>query len=317
MKRARPIVVLTAVFALLAWWWQPTGERAFTGTVAPHEVHDSSPPTEQLGADASEVAPSTVAARRLSRAVPVVQHVPLPADALLAQQIRYWKAAAQSGQPAAQCQWARFAQGCAWSTQSMTPAARTRYEHDNQQALDRGEIPDCRNISRNETDPAFEALISAAEKGHQPSQFLFAAGVLMPPMPDMRRIEHVRRYRDHAGKHAWRAFSAGDSDAAVLLWRAYNRVDADYLFLTGTVEPDPVKAHALDLLMNDLVPGFVVGTAAEAGLGAEQRMQAEAIHAEWRGQQFAHRKPPRFGMRIEEMFDWKNRAIDLCAPDSR
>ena len=87
--------------------------------------------------------------------------------------------------------------------------------------------------------------------------------------------------------------------------------------LAGAIDPDPIKAHALDLLMDDLVPDFVVGSAAEAGLSKEQAAQAEALHAEWRATAFAHGKPPRFGMEIERMFEPEKRTVDLCAPDPR
>ena len=113
---------------------------------------------------------------------------------------------------------------------------------------------------------------------------------------------------------AWRAFDAGDTDAAVLLWRAYNDVDRDVLFLSAVIQRDPIKAHALDQLMLDLVPDHIAGSARDAGLSDEQAMQAQALLAEWRSGAFAQPKPLRFGSRIENMFDWEKRAVDLCAP---
>lgn len=126
--------------------------------------------------------------------------------------------------------------------------------------------------------------------------------------------EEIRAFRTHAPRLAWQAFDAGDSDAAVLLWRAYNRVDGGIVALSSVIDPDPIKAHALDHLMGDLVPNFVVGTAAEAGLSNEQAAQAVALHAEWRATAFSGPMPPRYGMQIETMFELDKPAVDLCAP---
>ena len=105
----------------------------------------------------------------------------------------------------------------------------------------------------------------------------------------------------------------GDSDAALLLWRAYNRVDVEGLPLAGAIDPDPVKAHALDLLLDDLLPEFRVGTVKEAGLSAEQARQAQALHGQWRSSAFAQREPPRYGLLVENMSASELRALDLCA----
>lgn len=161
----------------------------------------------------------------------------------------------------------------------------------------------------------FDFLLGAAQRGHGPSALMFASGIGWSSFIPV--ADEIRRFRTHAPRLAWQAFATGDSDAAVLLWRAYNRVGVEAMPLTGAIDPDPVKAHALDLLVDDLVPDFVVGSAAEAGLSDEQAMQARALHAEWRGGAFAQAKPPRFGMQIEKMFEWEQRAVDLCAPDER
>lgn len=174
---------------------------------------------------------------------------------------------------------------------------------------------DCNGVTDADVQGPFDALLGAAQRGHAPSALLFASGIgssSFIPVPD-----EIRRYRAHASRLAWQAFAAGDSDAAVLLWRVYNRVGVEAMPLAAAIDPDPVKAHALDLLIDDLVPDFIVGTAAEAGLSKEQAAQAEALHAEWRATAFAHGRPPRYGMEIERMFDPEKRAVDLCAPDPR
>ena len=175
----------------------------------------------------------------------------------------------------------------------------------------------CAAVSEADIAGHSEALQHSAERGFAPSQLLFAVGAGFGGIPQIDDTDASRRFKRRAPDFAWQAFSRGDSDAAALLWRVYNGVDSDYLPLAGAIEPDPVKAHALDLLMDDLVPDFVVGTAVDAGLSKEQAAQAEALHAEWRATAFAHGKPPRYGMEIERMFDPEKRAVDLCAPDPR
>lgn len=160
----------------------------------------------------------------------------------------------------------------------------------------------------------FDAMLHAAQQGHVPSQLLFATGAGFSSVMTLDGRNEMLRFREHAPTMAWRAFAAGDSDAAVLLWRAYNRVGRDMLFLVGAIEPDPVKAHALDLLMKDLVPDFIVGSVQEAGLSEDQAQQAAMIHAEWRATAFANAKPPRYGMEFERMWDPEKSAVDLCAP---
>ncbi len=178
-------------------------------------------------------------------------------------------------------------------------------------------LTDCSGVTDSDVRGLADALQQSAERGFTPSQVLYATGIGLGGVPDIKNTDAIRRFRQRAPDLAWKAFSHGDPDAAALLWRVHNEVDVGYVALAGAIDPDPVKAHALDLLMGDLVPGFVVGTAAEAGLSKEQAAQAEALHAEWRATSFAHARPPRFGMEIERMFDPEKRAVDLCAPDPR
>ncbi len=318
MKRGLTYLGLLLALAVLVWWLQ--------GTTVPRPGNEATAPTSPMTPSSAipqtpPATPPTVKLQQPSRPVvgsEAVAHVTAPPpDAPWPQQIRHWKSAAQNGDSMARCEYARHALRCGWEIQIMAADIRAQYHRANAQNFDRGDTADCRGITANDIDPAFDHLFAAAAQGHRESQLLFAAGAMMQPVPNLRRIEQLRRYRDEAGQFAWRAFAAGDSDAAVLLWRAYNRVGSNSLFLAGAIDLDPVKAHALDLLVGDLVPGFVVGSAAEAGLSDEQAMQARAMHAEWRGGAFVKAKPPRFGMQIENIFEWEHRAIDLCASDER
>ena len=241
-------------------------------------------------------------------------NAPNPETTKAVEQIRFWRQHAATGDPYAQCRFSLASAGCAMARSSYAPWARTRIPT---LRTEDGELmgQDCSGVTDADVQGRFEALLSAAQRGHTPSALLLAMGggaSSFIPAP-----EEIRDFRAHAPRLAWQAFEAGDSDAAVLLWRAYNRVQADIVFLSGAIDPDPIKAHALDLLMDDLVPDFVVGSAAEAGLREEQAAQAEALHAEWRATAFAHGKPPRYGMEIERMFEPEKRAVDLCAPDPR
>lgn len=273
-------------------------------------------PTEPADRTKSAVAAGARGAIQ-SGAGPAASIGPPPANAPAVTQIRYWREAARGGDAFAQCQYAHHAVGCLWSISGHTRWARARRESEMASAIDAGEIIDCRGLELSELDPAFDALLRSAQQGMASAQFMFAAGFGLSPWGDVRHPERLVTYRTEAPQLAWRAFAAGDSDAAVLLWRAYNRVRTDFVYLAAAIDPDPVKAHALDLLMGDLVPGFVVGTAAEAGLSKAQAAQAEAMRAEWRATAFAHGRPPRYGMEIERLFDWDQRAMDLCAPDPR
>ena len=261
-------------------------------------------------ADQASRAPS----RAPSAELPRFANAPDPAVTKPVELIRFWRQQAMTGDPEANCRFASLAAGCAMRRAAYSPWARHRIpnlrDHN-------GELmgEDCDGITDGDVQGRFEALLGAAQRGHAPAAVLFASGIgssSFIPIPD-----EVRRFRSHAPQLAWRAFASGDSDAAVLLWRAYNRVGAETMPLAAAIDPDPVKAHALDLLMGDLVPGFVVGTAAEAGLSKAQAAQAEAMRAEWRATAFAQGKPPRYGLEIERLFDWDKRAVDLCAPDPR
>lgn len=314
MRRMPWVLAFAVLLTMLLWWMHRT-------TIAVPATPASPPAT-------TDVAPATLPASRpdVDRQAPpspatspaaIDQLGAPPPDAPWPQQIRYWESAAQRGDRVARCDYARHARHCVWEIQRMAADIRAQYQRVNTLTFQRGDIADCRGISDSDIAPAFDHLLRAAAEGHHESQLLFAAGAMLSPMPDLGRIDQLKRYRDAAGSLAWRAFAAGDSDAAVLLWRTYNRVGVAFLPLAGAIDPDPVKAHALDLLVGDLVSGFVVGSAAEAGLSDEQAMQARALHAEWRSGAFAQAKPPRFGMQIEKMFEWEQRAIDLCAPDER
>jgi TPR repeat protein len=242
---------------------------------------------------------------------------PPPANAPAATQIRYWREAARSGHAYAQCQYARYARRCQTLLSGHTSWASARRESEMAAALDAGRGTVCRGIGFTELDPAFDVLHRSSQQGLVSAQVMFAAGWGLSPWGDVRHPERLIAYRAEAPQLAWRAFAAGDSDAAMLLWRAYNHVQTDFLYLAGAIDPDPVKAHALDLLMDDLVPDIVVGTAAEAGLSKAQAARAEALHAEWRSTAFAHGKPPRYGLEIERMLDDEHPEVDLCRSDSR
>lgn len=241
-------------------------------------------------------------------------NAPNPETTKAVEQIRFWRQQAATGDPYALCRFSLASAGCGMRLSSYSPWARQRIP---ELRTDDGELAgeDCSGVTEADMQGRFEALIGAAQRGHTPSALLLAMGAGMSnfiPAP-----EEIRGFRAHAPRLAWQAFEAGDSDAAVLLWRAYNRVGVEAMPLAGAIEPDPVKAHALDLLMDDLVPDFVVGTATEAGLSKEQAAQAEALHAEWRATAFAHGRPPRYGLELERMFEPEKRAVDLCAPDPR
>lgn len=314
MRRMPWVLAFAVLLTMLLWWMHRT-------TMAVPEAPASPPATKAAAPamlpasrpDVDRQAPSSPA----SSPAAIIQLGAPPPDAPWPLQIHYWKSAAQRGDPVARCEYARHARHCVWEIQRMAADIRAQYQRANTGNLDRGDVADCRGINDGDISAAFDHLLRAAAEGHHESQLFFAAGAMLSPMPDLSRIDQLRRYRESAGQFAWRAFAAGDSDAAVLLWRAYNRVGVSFLPLAGAIDPDPVKAHALDLLVADLVPKFVVGSAAEAGLNDEQAMQARALHAEWRSGAFAKAKPPRFGMQIETMFEWDQRAVDLCAPDER
>lgn len=230
------------------------------------------------------------------------------------EQIRFWRQQATTGDHYARCRFAVVAIGCAARRKNFAPWARNRTQE--LRSAD-GELiaQDCSSVTDADLQGRSEALLGAAQGGHAPSALLFAMGGGLSsfiPSPD-----EIRVFRAHAPRLAWQAFAAGNSDAAVLLWRAYNRVNSDGLFLASAIEPDPIKAHALDLLMGDLVPEFLVGNAREAELSEEQAAQAAALHATWRSTAFAHGRPSRYGLEIEQMFEWERRAVDLCAPDVR
>ena len=264
----------------------------------------------RAGADQASRAPS----RAPSGDLPRFANAPDPAVTKLVELIRFWRQQAASGDPYAMCRLALASTGCAMRRSSYAPWARNQIPELRTEEGERvGE--DCSGVAEADVEGRFEVLLDAAKRGHAPSALFFAMGGGMStflPAPD-----EIREFRAHAPRLAWQAFAAGDSDAVVLLWRAYNRVRTDFVYLAAAIDPDPVKAHALDLLMGDLVPGFVVGTAAEAGLSKAQAAQAEAMRAEWRATAFAHGRPPRYGMEIERLFDWDQRAVDLCAPDPR
>jgi hypothetical protein len=262
----------------------------------------------------TETAASNASSRTQRKEVHRVVIAPNPGTTKPVEQIRFWRQQAMTGDPYASCRFVSVSAGCAMRRAVYSPWARHRTR--NLRTTD-GELvgEDCEGVSDADVQGRFDALLGAAQRGHVASALMFASGIgasSFIPVPD-----EVRRFRTHAPQLAWQAFAAGDSDAVVLLWRVYNRVGIEAMPLAGAIEPDPVKAHALDLLMDDLVPDFVVGTAVDAGLSKEQAAQAEALHAEWRATAFAHGKPPRYGMEIERMFDPEKRAVDLCAPDPR
>lgn len=201
--------------------------------------------------------------------------------------------------------------------QNYSPWARQRFETQWRAQAPEYRLPDCVGVTDSDIHGLAVALQQSAERGFTPSQLLYATGIGLGGIPDIKNTDAIRRFRQRAPDLVWQAFSHGDPDAAALLWRVHNQIDTGYLALAGAIDPDPIKAHALDLLMDDLVPDFVVGSAAEAGLSKEQAAQAEALHAEWRATAFAHGKPPRFGMEIERMFEPEKRTVDLCAPDPR
>lgn len=237
------------------------------------------------------------------------------ADAPQVAHIRYWSTQARAGDGYSRCRYAREAQQCAALIHNTAPWMRERFIAEMVRQGDFGELPDCRGVTEADIDAHFDQMLLAAEQGHVPAQLAFAAGSGFASVEGVRFTDRLRRFGRRAEPLAWRAFEAGDSDAALLLWRAYNRVGADRLYLAGAVEPDPVLAHALDLLVHDLVPEIASGSAAEAGLDPAQARRAAKLHAHWRTAAFATARPPRYGIEIERMFDWEKRAVDLCADD--
>ena len=239
--------------------------------------------------------------------------VPPAANAAQVHHIRYWSLRAQSGDAYARCRYAREAQQCAVQIHNMAPWMRERFLAQRVTRGDFGEIADCRGVTEQDIAAQFDALLLAAEHGHVPSQLLFAAGGGFASLEGFRHPDRLLRYREHAGAMAWRAFEAGNSDAAVLLWRAYNGVDLEAVYIAGAIEPDPVRAHALDLLLGDLVPDHLAGTASEAGLTHVDAKRARDLVTQWRSRAFARPRPPNFGTRFETMFDWEKHSVDLCA----
>lgn len=258
------------------------------------------------------------ARRRGTRAVRTTTILPPPdpATAPAIDQVRYWRQRMLAGDPDAACHVVQATRECAWQRSSYLPWARKRNERVMAGLAD-PHYADCREIVESDANGMFDTLLRSAQRGHQASALLFAMGGGFSTYWPFASPNELRRFKANAAPLAWKAFESGNTDAAVILWRSYNAVGVDSLPIAAAIDPDPVKAHALDLLMDDLVPDFIVGTAAEAGLSKEQAAQAEALHAEWRATSFAHARPPRFGMEIERMFDPEKRAVDLCAPDPR
>jgi len=238
---------------------------------------------------------------------------PPAANAPQLEHIRYWRAEASSGDPYARCRYAREAQHCAALIMNTADWMRERFVAKMVTRGDFGEIPDCRGVTPQDILPQFDQLLQSASGGHTPSQLLFAAGGGFALAEGVRFPERLHQFRDHAATLAWRAFDRGDPDAVVLLWRAYQGVDRDVLFLAGAIDPNPVTARALDLLMHELNSDHVVADAADSGLDKAGLRQAQDLLRDWREHAFAHPRTPRYGLRIETMFDWEKRAVDLCA----
>lgn len=239
---------------------------------------------------------------------------PDPVTAPVIEQVRYWRQRMASGDPDAACVLVLVAQQCAIRRSFYAPWARAHVAG-TESGVAEHLGPDCRGIGDADVSGAFEILLGSAQRGHVASAVIFAEGLGFSSLPLAPPME-LRHFKANAPRLAWQAFDAGDSDAAVLLWRAYNRVDTDMLPLAGAIDPDPIKAHALDLLMADLLPEFLVGTAKEAGLSAAQASQARALHAQWRSTAFAQPKPPRYGL-LDEHVSADLSAVDLCASDPR
>ena len=250
---------------------------------------------------ASATAPASVKAARATAGTPP----PDPATAPVIDRIRYWRSRMFAGDRDAACRLVVATRGCSVRAGLYAPWARARL-------ATTGIGTDCTGVSDTDTNGGFETLLASAQQGHIASALLFAHGAGFSSLP-VASPQELRGFKAHASRLAWQAFDAGDSDAAVLLWRAYNRVDVEALPLAGAIDPDPVKAHALDLLLDDLLPEFLVGTAKEAGLSAEQARQARELHAQWRSSAFAQRKPPRYGLLLENMSASDPRALDPCA----
>lgn len=261
--------------------------------------------------NAAAISTPTRPSRSMSNTSP-----PDPVSAPVIEQVRYWRSRMLAGERSASCHLAVATAECAWRRNvyaSWAPARGARTSS----TAGKPSAADCSGVRDADTSERFDVLLGAAERGHTESALLFSSGIGFSTYFVFAPTNEQRRFKANAPRLAWRAFDAGNSDAAVLLWRAYNRVDTDMLPLAGAIEPDPVKAHALDLLLGDLLPDFIVGSAAEAGLSDEQAMQARELHAQWRSAAFAHRQPPRYGMELERMFTRENRAVDLCASDPR
>ena len=317
--RQRSTVLLLAAFALaviVARWWSSTTDTAPTAVGIRRNGSSGAPVSETVaGPQRSSAAPATDPPLFAKSHLHVIE-APDPGTTRAVERIRFWRHHASTGNTYASCKFAFESTECAWRNSSVAPWARRRLQT---MRTAEGEVhgEDCEGVTEADTHGRFDILLGAAERGDSSSALMFAMGVGLNGMGFSPVPSELRRYRAEAPRLAWQAFAAGDSDAAVLLWRSYNRVQTDFLFLAAAIDPDPVKAHALDLLMDDLVPDFIVGTAAEAGLSKEQAAQAEAMRAEWRATAFAQGKPPRYGMEIERMFEPEKRAVDLCAPDPR
>ncbi len=286
-ERAVPVAIAVAV--------SPASDESTTGASSPPSVTSNTPVGKQQATSSSA-------------------HLSPPETSRIVELIGYWRAQAIAGTDYAQCRLAQVAQPCTTAIAMTADWELRRFHEANAEILDRGEVPDCRGVVEADIASLTETLLRAAARGHVPSQVLFASGATLSWNGDIAHPERSRPYREQAATMAWRAFDAGDTDAAVLLWRAYNDVDRDVLFLSAVIQRDPIKAHALDQLMLDLAPDHIAGSARDAGLSDEQAMQAQALLAEWRSGAFAQPKPLRFGSRIENMFDWEKRAVDLCAP---
>ena len=312
------LLVSTALTTL--WLWHEVSEIRPIGDPRT-QVEVPAGVKERADAVADLVGPNPPTMHHVKPGDPMSSGHPRPAEppatAKPIEHIRYWRIAASSGEVYAQCRFALAAQNCAGVIQNYSPWARHRMETQWRAQDPENRLTDCSGVTDSDVRGLADALQQSAERGFTPSQVLYATGIGLGGVPDIKNTDAIRRFRQRAPDLAWKAFSHGDPDAAALLWRVHNEVDVGYVALAGAIDPDPVKAHALDLLMDDLVPDFIVGTAAEAGLSKEQAAQAEALHAEWRATSFAHARPPRFGMEIERMFDPEKRAVELCAPDPR
>jgi hypothetical protein len=302
------LVLALCAFAIGRFVMSPPQSATPAASLGP-----GAPAVEHVSADPLELTTRSVA--RVATA-PALREAPA-ADAPQVEQIRYWRAQAAQGDLYARCRYARVARHCALHRDLWQPWARAEGMASMLSSPLGEALWDCGGVEDADTAGVEEALWQSARAGHVPAQVLYAAGGGFASWFNEDRLPQLRRFRADAADLAWRAFAAGDSDAAVLLWRAYNQVDASRLLLAAAIEPDPVKAHALDLLLAELVPEFVAGSAEQAGLDAEQTRAAEVLLAEWQAGAFAHARPPRFGMEIERSLSGEKHVVDLCAPDPR